>query len=177
MEELDKLLMVQLRDGRKIMGILRCLVVTGKHCIAHQLQRRPVSTVHADCAEKVGKRQHLCFSVYSNLSRREAAAAAHQCTTAHPQTLHRCFTCLASRAPHSRALGGGRSFDQFANLVLEGAVERVIVGALYSEMPLGLYVVRGENVVLLGEIDETRDPPPALQRARRPRVCWFSRVC
>ncbi len=24
MEELDKLLMVQLRDGRKIMGILRC---------------------------------------------------------------------------------------------------------------------------------------------------------
>ena len=27
-EELDKLLMVQLRDGRKIMGILRCLLVT-----------------------------------------------------------------------------------------------------------------------------------------------------
>ena len=65
----------------------------------------------------------------------------------------------------------GRSFDQFANLVLEGAVERIIVGALYAETPLGLYVVRGENVVLLGEIDETRDPPPALQRARRPLVC------
>ena len=47
-------------------------------------------------------------------------------------------------------------------------MERIIVGALYAETPLGLYVVRGENVVLLGEIDETRDPPPALQRARRP---------
>ncbi|KAK9840942.1 hypothetical protein WJX81_001574 [Elliptochloris bilobata] len=63
-----------------------------------------------------------------------------------------------------KILGILRSFDQFANLVLEGAVERTIVGLLYSETPLGLYVVRGENVVLLGEIDESRDPPPALQR-------------
>jgi len=28
-------------------------------------------------------------------------------------------------------------------------VERIIVGSLYAEVPLGLYVVRGENVVLL----------------------------
>lgn len=49
-------------------------------------------------------------------------------------------------------------------------MERIIVGALFSETPLGLYVVRGENVVLLGEIDETRDPPPALQRACCPGV-------
>lgn len=31
MEELDKLLMVQLRDGRKILGILRCLFMTGSY--------------------------------------------------------------------------------------------------------------------------------------------------
>lgn len=49
-----------------------------------------------------------------------------------------------------------RSFDQFANLVLEAAVERVVVGHQFAETPLGLYVVRGENVVLLGEIDEPR---------------------
>ena len=49
-----------------------------------------------------------------------------------------------------------RSFDQFANLVLEAAVERVVVGHQFAETPLGLYVVRGENVVLLGEIDELR---------------------
>ncbi|KAK9915365.1 hypothetical protein WJX75_008111 [Coccomyxa subellipsoidea] len=57
-----------------------------------------------------------------------------------------------------------RSFDQFANLVLEGAVERVIVGTLYAEDPLGLYVVRGENVVLLGDIDASQDPPAILQK-------------
>lgn len=56
-----------------------------------------------------------------------------------------------------------RSFDQFANLVLEGAVELIIVGALYTEIALGLYVVRGENVVLLGEIDAAQGTSPALQ--------------
>ncbi|XP_044495479.1 uncharacterized protein LOC123218249 isoform X2 [Mangifera indica] len=42
------------------------------------------------------------------------------------------------------------SFDQFANAVLESACERVIVGDLYCDIPLGLYVIRGENVVLIG---------------------------
>ena len=63
-----------------------------------------------------------------------------------------------------KIIGFLRSFDQFANLVLESAVERIIVGTLYCEVPLGLYVVRGENVVLLGELDEARDPPALLQR-------------
>lgn len=39
-----------------------------------------------------------------------------------------------------------------ANAVLEGACERVIVGDLYCDIPLGLYVIRGENVVLIGEL-------------------------
>lgn len=39
-----------------------------------------------------------------------------------------------------------------ANVVLQGASERVIVGDLYCDIPLGLYVFRGENVVLLGEL-------------------------
>lgn len=42
-------------------------------------------------------------------------------------------------------------------------MERIIVGTLYAEKPLGLYVVRGENVVLLGEVDDTKDPPYLLQ--------------
>ncbi|MCI43827.1 U6 snRNA-associated Sm-like protein LSm1, partial [Trifolium medium] len=49
-------------------------------------------------------------------------------------------------------MGTLRSFDQFANAVLEGACERVIVGDLYCDIPLGLYVIRGENVVLIGEM-------------------------
>lgn len=39
-----------------------------------------------------------------------------------------------------------------ANAVLAGACERVIVGDLYCDIPLGLYVIRGENVVLIGEL-------------------------
>ncbi len=63
-----------------------------------------------------------------------------------------------------------RSFDQFANLVLEQASERVIVGSLYAEVPLGLHVVRGENVVLLGEIDEARDPPAVLTKVTESEI-------
>ncbi|KAG9143288.1 hypothetical protein Leryth_010204 [Lithospermum erythrorhizon] len=51
-----------------------------------------------------------------------------------------------------KLLGTLRSFDQFANAVLEGACDRVIVGELYCDIPLGLYVIRGENVVLIGEL-------------------------
>ncbi|CAM8996903.1 hypothetical protein QQ045_006410 [Rhodiola kirilowii] len=51
-----------------------------------------------------------------------------------------------------KLMGLLRSFDQFANAVIEGACERVIVGDLYCDIPLGLYVIRGENVVLIGEL-------------------------
>ena len=55
---------------------------------------------------------------------------------------------------NSNIVGTLRSFDQFANIVLENAVERMIVGTHYSDVPLGLYIVRGENVVLMGDVDE-----------------------
>lgn len=47
-----------------------------------------------------------------------------------------------------------RSWDQYANLVLQDTVERVYAeGAKkYATIPRGLYLVRGENVLLLGEI-------------------------
>jgi U6 snRNA-associated Sm-like protein LSm1 len=57
----------------------------------------------------------------------------------------------------SKILGTLRSFDQFANIVLQDAVERIIVGSSYSDIPLGLYIVRGENVVLMGEVDEATE--------------------
>ncbi|CAL9068595.1 unnamed protein product, partial [Musa banksii] len=46
-----------------------------------------------------------------------------------------------------------RSFDKFASVVVEGACEQVIVGDLYCDVPLGLYVIRGDNSVLVGELD------------------------
>lgn len=39
-----------------------------------------------------------------------------------------------------------------ANVVLENTFERIIVGDKWGEKRLGLFIIRGENVVLLGEI-------------------------
>lgn len=39
-----------------------------------------------------------------------------------------------------------------ANLVLQDTVERVFVGNRYGDIARGVFLVRGENVVLMGEI-------------------------
>lgn len=49
-------------------------------------------------------------------------------------------------------IGYLRSVDQFANLVLHQTIERIHVGKEYGDIPRGVFIVRGENVVLLGEI-------------------------
>jgi len=54
-------------------------------------------------------------------------------------------------------IGKLRSFDQFMNLILEDTCERVLLVGKYCDFPLGLYIVRGDNIVLLGEIDETKE--------------------
>ncbi len=38
------------------------------------------------------------------------------------------------------------------NLLLQGTVERIHVGNRYGDIPRGIYLVRGENVALCGEI-------------------------
>jgi len=54
-------------------------------------------------------------------------------------------------------IGYLRSVDQFANLVLHHCIERIHVGDAYGDIPRGVFVVRGENVVLLGEIEEREE--------------------
>jgi U6 snRNA-associated Sm-like protein LSm1 len=39
--------------------------------------------------------------------------------------------------------------------VLQDAIERIFVGDIYGDIYAGIYVIRGENVVLLGEIVST----------------------
>lgn len=39
-----------------------------------------------------------------------------------------------------------------ANLVLQDTIERIYVGNCYGDIPRGIFLIRGENVVLLGEI-------------------------
>lgn len=52
-----------------------------------------------------------------------------------------------------------RTFDQFANLVLQDTFERIYlkeegeVPARFGEIYRGVFMVRGENVVMMGELD------------------------
>lgn len=47
-----------------------------------------------------------------------------------------------SNWPHSR----------LANLVLQDTIERMFVKDVYADINRGIFLVRGENVLLLGEI-------------------------
>lgn len=61
-------------------------------------------------------------------------------------------------------IGTLSSFDQFSNLVLRDAFERHMVTIpnandngfryYYSDVPLGIYVVRGDSMVLAGDVDD-----------------------
>ena len=42
--------------------------------------------------------------------------------------------------------------NTIANLVLQDTIERIFVKDLYADIPRGIFLVRGENVLLLGEI-------------------------
>lgn len=64
-----------------------------------------------------------------------------------------------------------RTFDQFANLVLQDAVERIYLPAeagssneRYAEIFRGVFMVRGENVVMLGELDIDKEDDHLQQR-------------
>ena len=50
-------------------------------------------------------------------------------------------------------VGKLRSFDQYMNLALHDTVERIIFENKYCDVPLGLFLVRGDSIVLLGEVD------------------------
>jgi U6 snRNA-associated Sm-like protein LSm1 len=51
-------------------------------------------------------------------------------------------------------IGDLRTIDQFANLVLQNTLERIYVDNCYGDIPRGIYMIRGENVVLAGELGE-----------------------
>ncbi|KAL2360990.1 hypothetical protein RJZ56_006113 [Blastomyces dermatitidis] len=59
-----------------------------------------------------------------------------------------------------KLIGVLRSWDQFANLVLQGTVERLYAGNLFADIQRGIYLIRGENVLLLGEVVRLRTIRP-----------------
>ncbi|KAI1130354.1 hypothetical protein F5Y10DRAFT_122470 [Nemania abortiva] len=82
-----------------------------------------------------------------------------------------------------KLIGILRSWDQFANLVLQSTVERIFAittepsdphhpRGLYADKLHGIFLVRGENVLLLGEIDLDKDddPPVGYEKAEFAQV-------
>jgi len=63
-----------------------------------------------------------------------------------------------------KLIGVLRSYDQFANLVLEDTVERIYHGDVYGDIHRGVFLIRGENVVLVGEIDLDKEDNIPLQQ-------------
>jgi len=54
-------------------------------------------------------------------------------------------------------VGTMKGFDQTINLILEDSHERVYSTTGVEQVTLGLYIVRGDNVALVGEVDEEVD--------------------
>lgn len=67
-----------------------------------------------------------------------------------------------------------RTFDQFANLVLQDTLERIYLPKTessperFAEAPRGVFMVRGENVVMLGELDIDREDDHLVQMQQIP---------
>ncbi|KAH8919572.1 Sm-like ribonucleoprotein [Atractiella rhizophila] len=55
-------------------------------------------------------------------------------------------------------LGDLQGFDQTTNIILSSSVERVFSPEEgVEEVPLGLYLIRGDNITLIGEVDTEKD--------------------
>lgn len=54
-----------------------------------------------------------------------------------------------------KLVGVLRSYDQFANLVLQDTVERIYFEDKFAELDRGFFLVRGESVVMICELDSS----------------------
>jgi len=78
-----------------------------------------------------------------------------------PGTANLCYeldkTLLVWLRDGRTFLGVLKSVDQFGNLVLSETVERIYVGNEYGDIERGIFILRGENVILVGEWDFERE--------------------
>jgi U6 snRNA-associated Sm-like protein LSm1 len=67
--------------------------------------------------------------------------------------------CVVHLVDSTVLIGTLSSVDQFSNIVLTDTVERILVPErrIYAHEFIGTYVLRGENIAVLGEVDPERD--------------------
>ncbi|KAI5476351.1 U6 snRNA-associated Sm-like protein LSm8 [Pseudohyphozyma bogoriensis] len=64
-------------------------------------------------------------------------------------------------------VGELKGFDQTTNVILSNSLERVFsIDEGVEEVPLGLYIVRGDNITLIGEVDEAVEKTIDLSEVR-----------
>eukprot|EP00918_Siedleckia_nematoides_P002619 GHVU01005970.1.p1 GENE.GHVU01005970.1~~GHVU01005970.1.p1 ORF type:complete len:247 (-),score=53.72 GHVU01005970.1:1343-2083(-) len=61
-------------------------------------------------------------------------------------------------------VGHLRGFDQFGNLLMEDAYERVTAGVYYCDIHMGILLVRGDNICLFGALRDDEQQPHAAQQ-------------
>ncbi|ODM92671.1 U6 snRNA-associated Sm-like protein LSm1 [Orchesella cincta] len=54
-------------------------------------------------------------------------------------------------------IGSLVSLDHFSNLIMRNTVERIFVGKEYCDMPFGVSIIRGDNLVMIGEVGEENE--------------------
>ena len=70
------------------------------------------------------------------------------------------------------------SYDQYGSIVLENARERLTAQGKYADIDMGMYMIRGENIMLMGElvrgVNRAAAGPLSLRSALRPALGWSS---
>ncbi|KAK4048037.1 U6 snRNA-associated Sm-like protein LSm8 [Microbotryomycetes sp. JL201] len=68
---------------------------------------------------------------------------------------------------HLAMQGELKGFDQTTNVILSGSTERVYsMDEGVEEVDLGLYLVRGDNITLIGQLDVEEDQRQDLSQIR-----------
>lgn len=67
-------------------------------------------------------------------------------------------------------IGFLRTFDQYGTIILHKTIERIYIEDEYGEIPLGIFLIRSENIVLIGEIDPENEYPTKLKLVAKEEV-------
>ena len=59
-------------------------------------------------------------------------------------------------------IGFLRTFDQYGTILLHKTIERIYIESDYGEIPLGVFLIRSDNIVLIGEIEPDKEYPVGL---------------
>ncbi|CAH8638462.1 unnamed protein product [Schistosoma intercalatum] len=67
-------------------------------------------------------------------------------------------------------IGFLRIIDQFGNVVLHNAVERIHVAKKFCDVPQGILLIRGENITIIGELNPEINIDEKLERVSEEEI-------